>query len=162
VGANIVERILKVEGKSWKEKYYTKRNASDWTLRLLLNASQLQTRTDPSFRWSVWFLTLNGKTIAYQLANEYKEVAYFLKTSYDEQYQALSPGAFIINTAIHELFDKKQNKHIDFLTDFPYLQTWSKKCVLRITITLTKGNISNVLQYILENPLIQRILQFVF
>jgi len=57
---------------------------------------------------------------------------FYLDDGAPEKYKALSPRTFILNTAIHELFDKGQNKRIDLLTDYPYLQTWSNKCIPRI------------------------------
>lgn len=156
---DVIEKISAIERKSWKHKYWEETHSSDRTLALFLKSAPLLTRKEPAFKWTVWFLTLKEKTIAYQLAYRYKETVYFLKTSYDQQFRDLSPGNFIINMAIRELLDEKQHTEIDLLTDYPYMQSWTKKTAPRIRVTLARGRMPNILQSIAEKPHIAKILQ---
>jgi CelD/BcsL family acetyltransferase involved in cellulose biosynthesis len=156
--SDIVEKILNIEEKSWKEKWRTQRGETDWILVSVLRAAQQLTKIEPSFKWNVWFLELKGKTISYVFSIEYKEVAYLVKTSYDEQYKRLYPGIVIQNVAIRELFTERQNKYIDFLSDLPYLQTWTNKCLSRVRVQLTKGAVPTIMQFMYNNTFVGRIL----
>ncbi len=155
---DVFEKISKIERRSWKHKYWEERKSSDKTLAVLLKAAPLLAKKEQDFKWVAWFLVLNGEPIAYQFAYVYKSTAYFLKTSFDQQYQEFSPGIFIMNTAISELMDEKKCNYIDFLTDYKYMQSWTKTSKPRISVILTKGRIANTLQTINENPIVNRVL----
>lgn len=156
--ADVFEKISKIERRSWKHKYWEERKSSDKTLAVLLKAAPLLAKKEQDFKMMAWFLVLNDEPIAYQFAYVYMSTAYFLKTSFDQQYQKLSPGIFIMNTAIRELMDEKKCTYIDFITDYKYMQSWTKTSKPRISVILAKGRIANTFQTIYENPIVNRVL----
>jgi hypothetical protein len=155
---DITEKILNVEAKSWKETWRAQERELDWVLTAVLRAAQKLAKIEPNFKWDVWFLELKGKIISYVLSIEYKEVAYLVKTSYDGQYKRLYPGIAIQNAAIQELYIRSQNKYIDFLTDLPYHQTWTEKCLPRVKVQLTKGVIPSIIHFVNTNKFVAKIL----
>lgn len=155
---DISRKIKKVEERSWKETWRNQRGEKDWILPAVIEAAQQLDKIEPNFKWSSWFLELKGETLAYILVIKYKEVAYFVKTSYDEQYKRFYPGIIVQNAAIRQLFTERQNKYIDFLSDLPYLQTWTNKCLSRVKVQLTKGVVPTITQFMYNNTFIGRIL----
>jgi len=137
----------------------------DWTLLLVLNAVQQVAKTDAAFTWSVWFLELDGTPLSYTLLIEYGDVAYFVKTSYDEAYNRYYPGILIQNHIIRELFLEGKHRYIDFLSDLPYMHDWTDQWQPRINYQLTKGLMPRIIRhvrketdYMFEKPLIKKIL----
>jgi CelD/BcsL family acetyltransferase involved in cellulose biosynthesis len=159
---SIVKTILNIEEKSWKEKGLGQKEERDWILLLVLRSAQQLAKIEPDFKWNAWLLELEGKMISYQLSIEFKGVVYFVKTSYDEQYKRLYPGIAIQNAAIKEQFTRQENKYIDFLSDFPYFQTWTDECLSRVRVELTKGVTPTIIQLFIKNKLITRILSNVY
>ncbi len=154
----ITRKIKEVEKKSWKETRRNQRGEQDWILTSAIEAAQKQARIEPNFKWSSWFLELEGKTIAYILVIKYKEVAYLVKTSYDEQYKKYYPGIIVQNSAIQQLFAEQQNEYIDFLSDLPYLKAWTDQCLPRISVQLTKGVIPPIIHSLSTNNFIVKII----
>ena len=120
-----IEKILDIEKMSWKARWRAKkRKDKDLDLMAFLNA--FQQRSDSSYYDSeVWFLELNGRAIAYQLSLFYRGVSFFIKTSYDARFGKVSPGKFLINSAIRELFRRKTVNMVDFITDLPFHRIWN-------------------------------------
>ncbi len=146
-GTGVIERILDVERRSWKDVWRNQNgNNVDEDLMTILNASQTTAKNEPAFKWKVWFLELNGQTIAYLLVIHYKNTAYLTKTSFDEKYRKFYPGQFLRKSVIFDLFNEGQTNTIDFLTDLPHHQTWTSLCKQRVTITMAKGIIPNFVQ----------------
>jgi len=160
--SDMTDKILNVEKKSWKETWRSQRGETDWVLMLVLSAAQRLAKIEPNFEWSTWFLTLKGKPISYILVIEYGEVAYLVKTSYDERYREYYPGIIIQNAAIKELFVNGQDKNIDFLSDLPYLETWTDKCLPQVKVQLTKGLVPTIIQFMFENTFVKKILSILF
>jgi hypothetical protein len=160
---DVTEKTLNIEEKSWKETWrmHSKRE-SDWFLIAVLKAAPQLAKIEPSFKWNVWFLELKNQIISYVLSIEYKEVAYLVKTSYDEQYKRFYPGIAIQNVAIREMFINSQNKYVDFLTDLPYHQTWTDECLPRNKVQLTKGAIATILYSISKNKFVTKIISVIF
>jgi len=123
---------------------------------LLPRAAQQVAKIEPSFKWNVWFLEFKGKALSYILEIEFKDVAYLVQTSYDEQYKKLYPGIAIQNAAIQEIFNRTQNKYIDFLSDFPFHQIWTNKCLSRVKVQLTKGTVPIMLQFMNNISFVRR------
>ena len=143
-GTGVIERILDVERRSWKDTWRNKKgDYVDEDLVNILYASQITAKNEPAFKWKVWFLELNDQAIAYLLVLHYKNKAYLTKTSYDEKYRKFYPGQFLRKSVISDLFNEGQTNTIDFLTDLPHHQTWTSICKHRATITMTKGVIPN-------------------
>ena len=101
---------------------------------------------------------MKGETIAYQIVVKYKEVAYLVKTSFDERYMRYYPGIIIQDSVIQQLFTEQQNEYIDFLSDLPYLQAWTDKVLPRITLQLTKGTIPNIIHTLSKNKFANKII----
>jgi len=116
------------------------------------NGSRYTARTEPDFNWSVWFLEFNGQTWAYALILQYKETAFIVKTSYDERYRRFQPGIYINNAAIRELFNKRQVRKIDWLTDLPFHRNWTSMCLPRVGVKLSqKGVIPTIAGFVLAS-----------
>jgi hypothetical protein len=154
----IIRKIRNVEKRSWKETWRNQKGEKDWILTSVIEAAQQIASTEPNFKWSSWFLELEGKTIAYILVIRYKEVAYLVKTSYDGEYKRFYPGIIVQNSAIQQLFSEQQNKYIDFLSDLPYLGAWTNNCLSRITVQLTKGIIPSIIHFVSTNDAVVKIL----
>jgi len=144
--SDVFKRILDVERMSWKEAWRTQRRIRiDQDLLKIWKGSQYAVRTEPDFKWSVWFLELNGKTIAYTLVLRYQEEAFIMKTSYDERYRKFYPGVYVNNAAVRELFNSREVKNIDWLTDLPFLRTWTSKCLPRVRVMMSRKGVSSII-----------------
>jgi hypothetical protein len=154
---DIIKKIINVERKSWKEKRRVQSGSGpDSTLLVVLKAAQRLSKIEPSFKWNTWFMELNGITIAYTIVIEYKEIAYIVKTSYDENYKRLYPGIVTQNSTIQRLFTQGQRRHIDFISDLPYQKTWTSKCLPRVKVRLTKGAAPIIIQR-LNDPIVEKV-----
>jgi CelD/BcsL family acetyltransferase involved in cellulose biosynthesis len=157
-----VEKIFDVEKRSWKQTWRIQKGDDvDDDLITFLEAARHAEAIEPAFDWKVWFLEIANRTAAYQLVLEYKNVAYLTKTSYDQRYETFSPGMYLINTVICDLFNENQVKAIDFLTDLPFVRTWTSVCKQRYKVTMTKGIIPTLAESITANgflPKNQRLL----
>lgn len=157
-----IKKIFEVERNSWKAKLRAQKGEStDKEVMIVLRASQ-QLSKEPKFKSNVWFLELDGKAIAYFITLEYDDVAFLVKTSYDEQYKSFYPGMFLHDAIIHEMFNTGRFKLIDFLSDLQYLKTWTKECIPRTRIIFTKGIRGATVQFISENAVAGKILHKLF
>lgn len=158
--SGVIQKILDVERMSWKEEHRVQmRVKSDEDLMMVWNGSQHLAEIEPDFKWSVWFLELNGQTLAYLLVLQYKEVAYFAKTSYDERYRKFYPGIYALNAAIRDFFNKQQIRKIDFSTDLPFHRTWTQTCLPRVRVLMSKKTfLSTLVRFTLANVYSKRIL----
>jgi len=148
IGSAVFERILDVEKMSWKEGWRTRIGMKiDPDLPMIWKAAQYTARTEPGFKWSVWLLELDGKTLAYCLFLQYKGVAFDVKTSYDARYKRFYPGVCINNAAINEMFKKREVRRIDFLTDLPFHRTWTSMCLPRVRVTMSRKGVSSTLMH---------------
>ena len=159
----VAKKMLDVERVSWKEGWRSQTGMEgDEDLLMVWNGSQHASKSEPNFNWSVWFLELNNQTLAYALVFQYKEVAFIVKTSYDERYRKFYPGIFIINAAIRELFGRRQVKKIDFLTDLPFMETWTSLSLPRIGVIMSQKNILQiVIRFAFANENMKNILSLV-
>jgi hypothetical protein len=157
---DITKKVLDVERMSWKEGRRTQRGIKiDPDLMMVWAGSQYMAKTEPDFKWSVWLLELNDQTLAYLLACQYKEVAYFTKTSYDGRYKRFTPGIYICNAAIRELFNKHRIRKVDFLTDLPFMETWTSLCSPRVRIVMSRKRVPHaIIKFVLSSKSIKGIL----
>jgi len=140
--SDTLARILDVERMSWKQVLRNRKGVNiDHTLLWIWRGLQNMARKALDFNWKVWFLEFEGHPIAYSLSIQYKETAFFAKTSYDDRYRRFSPGKYIVNEAIRELFNKRQVKKIDFLTNLPFHQTWTSISASRVRLILSRKNL---------------------
>lgn len=139
---DVLNKILYVERMSWKGKWRTRKGINDdIDLLMIWNGLHFSAEKVQNIKRNIWFLELNGKTIAYLFVILYKKTAYFAKTSYDERYKKYSPGKYIMNAAIHELFNSRLVKKIDFLTALPFMRTWTSTCLPRVRVNLSRKGI---------------------
>jgi hypothetical protein len=137
----VIKKIFEIEKMSWKEEWRVHTGKKDIDLLMILGASQHTAEIEPSFKWDVWFLELNNQALAYNLIIQYKEIAYCVKTSYGKRYEKLSPGIYVINTAIREFFNERQIRKIDFLTDLPFMETWTSLRLPRVRILMSRNSV---------------------
>jgi hypothetical protein len=151
---SVIGKILDIERMSWKEGHRIQRRVKmDRDLMMIWNASQYTAKTEPNFAWSVWFLELNDRRLAYILTSQYKDVAYFVKTSYDERYRRFYPGIYVMNAAIREFFNRRQIRKIDFLSDLSFHETWTPLCLPRLRIIMSRNR---VLTFLIRSALLSR------
>jgi len=140
--SEVIKKILDVESTSWKEEERTQSGMEiDQDLQVIWNGALRTTQTVSDFNWKIWFLEAGEKTLAYAMIFIYKETAFIVKTSYDERYKRFYPGIFVINEAIRELFNERQVKRIDFLTDLPFMKTWTSLSLPRVGVVMSKRSI---------------------
>jgi len=107
VNPSSMERILTVERASWKNDWRAQKHLQeDSSLWSILRGCQKNCVPEPFFESEIWFLELNGLTIAYQLVLTCKETAVLAKTSYDSRFKKLSLIKYLINTVIQQTFRK--------------------------------------------------------
>jgi hypothetical protein len=157
-GNYAAKKVLDVEKTSWKEALRIQRGEkTDAELMTIIKAMQNTVKIEPAFKWNVWFLELKNQTIAYHLVLQYKETAFFAKTSYDKKYGQLYPGKYLCNFIIHELFNEKEVKNIDFLTDLPFHRTWTSICLPRAKVTLAKGILPSIAKSVFVNDFLTKV-----
>jgi len=140
INSDSIKKILAVDQKSWKAKWRAKYNIEEDTLlRIISEASQPNGEVEPIYESQVWFLEVNGVEIAYQIVLFYKGTAVFMKTSFSEKFRSFSPGKFLINAVIREVFRKGTINKIDFVTNLPFVQDWKPLCEHRTLLTIEKN-----------------------
>jgi hypothetical protein len=146
-----IQKILDVEKKSWKEEVRARSGMkADLDLLMIWSGAKYMAELDPHFTWSAKFLELNNQELAHVLILQYKDVAYLVKTSYDRKYEKSSPGIFLVNTAIHELFNMNQVRRIDFLTDLRFMETWTSLCLPRIRIVMLRRSVPSIIMQLMR------------
>jgi len=156
--SNVMERILQVENVSWKEMYRAKMKIeTDQDLMIALRASYSIAKKNPGFSWCVWFLELDGKTLAYIFSVQYKKVAFMVKTSYDMRYSSFSPGIYLMNIVSRELFNEGHVRSIDFLTDLPFMENLTSLSKPRVRIMISPNRVLlNIIKFVVTNKLTRR------
>ena len=146
VAQEAFDKIMAIEKMSWKENLRLQTGStSDNDLLWIWGASLSAAKTNPDFKFKLWFLELNDQTIAYDSVIEYRGTAFFTKTSYANEYRRLYPGIFICNALIIDQFRRQEMETIDFLTNLPYMKRWKSICLSRVKIKLSKDALSNLL-----------------
>jgi hypothetical protein len=139
------DKVMAIEKMSWKENWRLQTGSTvDKALLWDWDSSLSVARTNPDFKFKIWFLELNDQAIAYDSVIEYKGTAFFLKTSYAEKYRQLYPGIFICNILIADQFRRQEVETIDFLTNLPYMKRWNVICSPIVRFTLSEGAMSNL------------------
>lgn len=136
------KKILYIERRSWKEKWRIRRRLKiDPDLLLIWKGANYVARTEPDFKWRVWILELNDQPLAYGLILQYKEGAFFMKTSYDERYKSFYPGIYVENAAVRDLFNEGQVKMIDFITDLAFHRNWTSIRRPRVKVMMSQNSV---------------------
>jgi hypothetical protein len=147
-----LEKIRAIEEKSWKQNWRLGQNlSSDLQLYALLNTTALAAKNYSDFKRSIWFLELDNRAIAYTLVIQYLGTAYIAKTSFDDEYSALSPSILLNNEFISSIFNKKDTRSIDFMTSLPCMHRWKPTQLSRIQLSLRKGYLPKLLSVIKES-----------
>ena len=138
-----IKQILSVEESSWKKDWRAENNsAKDYALEIILNESQPKENLEPIYTPEVWFLEINGQTIAYRLILVYKGTASFVKTSYNLQYRKFAPGKFLLRNMLEHFFRKRVDiTKLDFVTNLPVMQMWNPIHVPRTTINIERNHL---------------------
>jgi hypothetical protein len=129
--------INTIEENSWKNTWRRERGIrSDPNLPAFFayRKSKYPQERFPRF----WLLELNGVPIAYTIIIELNGVALLCKTSYDRRYAKMSPGEYVQNAAIKEMFDSQRFSKIDFLTSLPYIQRWTSHRLARERVAILR------------------------
>jgi hypothetical protein len=141
---SVYEKIMAVERLSWKQVYRQKEQEGevDSQLKWLLDsAKHFEDDTSP-VKLKIWFLELNSQPIAFTSICDFKGTAFIIKTSYAERFKNLSPGFFINNSAIKDLFDKREVEKIDFLSSNSLVNQFRPNILPRMRLTL--GDLSGI------------------
>jgi hypothetical protein len=156
--ATVLERILGIERLSWKETYRKqKQQVIDTSIPMLCSASLATAKSEPDFEWRVYFLELNKMAIAYSLVLKYKDTAYIAKITYDEGYRRYYPGIYLINGILKEEFTLRRVRNIDFQTDMQFMETWTKKRLLRFRALVSRGVLPFVIHAFVMNYSLVRV-----
>jgi hypothetical protein len=155
----ILDKILQVESKSWKEEWRTQRRLDyDHVLKILWKGSIRLARLDPDFKWIVWLLESGGLPLAYSLVLKYKRVAYITKTSHDNRYRRLSLGVYTLSMAIRDIFKDGETEKAEFHTDLPFVRTWASTCLPRVNFLISRQGFLPILtKLLLTNEPLKRV-----
>jgi len=93
-------------------------------------------------------LKIKGVPVAYNLCYEQNGMVGQIKTSFDDNYKELSPGAIIIEEALRKYFEMGF-KEFDFLGDaMPHKQLWTKLYRNHFEITIYNNNLKGKIIYL--------------
>ena len=127
------DEILEIESQSWKAKYgldiQTRKKEKDYYSLLIPYLAQLGAL-------HIDILYYDKMPIAYSLCVNWKGWFGQLKTSFDERYSRLSPGAIVIDNSIKAAFDNEA-REFDFLGDMDrHKRAWTDHVRQHIDIFL--------------------------
>jgi len=136
-----IDKVLAIDRLSWKSisRRFLGLNNEDETLVWFLKSSSSNKDNHLGYRRRIWFLELEHQPIAYTISFHYNGTSFFAKTSFIEKYRNLSPGKFVNKAAIMDIFDKKEDKTIDFMSNLPFVNFWGTSCLHRVRIILGYG-----------------------
>lgn len=139
INDDVIKEIFAIDQKSWKADWRAEKNMEEDTmLRIILDASKQTENIKPVYESEVWFLEVNGTAVAYQIVQYYKDIAVFVKTSYNKDFNRVSPGKFLINNLIREVFKKGTVTKIDFVTNLSFVRVWNPLCEGRTNVIVGK------------------------
>jgi CelD/BcsL family acetyltransferase involved in cellulose biosynthesis len=152
----VCDKILRILKLSWKDKFLSSLGiAYDPELTVSLNSLLETEKKKAIFKWRVYFLEHNGTPIAFVLILRDKGTAIINQTAYDAAYKKFSPGIYIINYAIRELFKEGKVKVIDFRADHSYQKTWATVCLSRIDTMIRTGSLLILMERLLVSKTIR-------
>jgi len=77
--------------------------------------------------------------VAYVLFLYDRQIAYAVKTSFDQRYARFGPGIYLMNVAIRAILEEEKAAKIDFISDVPFTSTWTSVHPKRIRLTIAPG-----------------------
>jgi CelD/BcsL family acetyltransferase involved in cellulose biosynthesis len=156
---DVLEKILDIEKRSWKETWRTREQMTkDQDLLNLWSGAQLASQTEKDFKWNTWILELNNQPVAYSLILQYKKNAFIAKTSYDNRYRRLYLGMYVNHAAICSMFNKGQVENIDFMTNLPFMEAWTPTWLPRVRLTMWKGALGDIIRFLTTQTTIGKFL----
>lgn len=151
------KRIREVEAHSWKNKLTGKdKIIKELDLQHVLKAAQENSQVDP-FEVEVWFLNIDSVPISYQLVLLHNGVAFFTKTSYDSRFKKASPGIFLINHIIEQIFKEQAVNEISFVSNLPFEHYWNPLVKERTSMKIEKSALVSKLRHLLFKNRFSRI-----
>ena len=158
-----IEKVWIVEKFSWKNVLQGKKKAiKDWGIELAIRGAQRGRSGEGFFDSELWFLEVNDFPIAYVLVLKHTQIVFFEKTSFDQRFEMVSPGVFLMNALIEKIFQERSAKKIDFISNLPFMQVWKPVVKKRVTINIEKRSFfSNILVLVFNDGLSSRFFKFV-
>jgi CelD/BcsL family acetyltransferase involved in cellulose biosynthesis len=108
-----LEGVLRVESKSWKEATRTSFGTENGVAGFF---QALARRCAETGKLRIYLLYLDGEPVAHVFGVEFRKKYLALKTSYDQKYKPLSPGAVLVAHALQDSFQRGL-EIFDFLGD---------------------------------------------
>ena len=159
---DILQKILAVEKMSWKESWRNRMQiATDEELLMVWEGSQISTRSATDLKCSVWFLQINRETVAYTFVVKYKGTAFITKTCFDNRYRKFYVGKYLMHIVIGDIFNERQIKTIDFMTDLPFLSFWTSLSLTHVEGLMWKGHLANFVEQLRSNTFTSKVLKLV-
>jgi hypothetical protein len=147
---NNIDDIKNIENKSWKHEYRKKRGRMiDKEVELFLKTIT-KDKSLEQYNWAVMFLELNNIKIAHAILIYYKNKSIIWKTSFNKEYNILSPGKYLLNESVKEMFNKPRIEIIDFLTNVSVLRTWTSNKINRARVLASKGLFSSIVVRLIQ------------
>jgi hypothetical protein len=154
----VCEKIIRIYGLSWKNKWMTERNiAYDPELAAALYVLRDTQKNKPFFSWKVYFLEINGNPIAYTLLFQHKGTVFVKRTSYDNAYKNSSPGIFLLNYVIRDIFNEGKVHTIDWGSDHRYQKLWAPSSLSRTDVNIRSGFFLPTLERFLAFPFVKSV-----
>jgi hypothetical protein len=141
---DVVDKILEVDRRSWKQKWRDERRDREWMREWGADTDEDLVRVLDFYRFAptsefcpiYWLLELDNRPISFCVAIIMGGVAYLIKASYDEQYRRFSPGTVLLMRAFRQLFESKAVSRIEFFTFYDYMQPWTSEKAERETFLI--------------------------
>jgi hypothetical protein len=153
----VCDKILKIDKLSWKEGFLSSQKvAYDPELAVSLNSIAETGKKSAFFKWRVYFLEVKEDAIAYVLVLQSKGTAIINRTSYNSAYKKFSPGMFLLNYTIRELFGDKSIRIIDFRADHPYQKTWATTSISRVDTMNRSGSLLLLIEKLIVKKVIRK------
>lgn len=111
--ADLIKAMITIESRSWKVGKNMAITDSKQEIEYYRNLLPFLAQRDMLFSNVLYF---DGEAVAYSLCYKYQGRIAQLKTSFDDQYSKLSPGSYVVDTAIEKAF-YEQAREFDFLGD---------------------------------------------
>jgi len=94
---------------------------------------------------TLYSLYSSTKMIAFLATLKVLGRAYFVQSAYHEEYSKISPGMYLISSAIRDAYAFREVKSIDFLTGYQYLRKLSTNFSSRIRLVAFPGGYRSTL-----------------
>ena len=125
----LMDKMMAVDEASWKVGWAARPENGAWMLDLLGVSGEKG--------WlDAFFLELGGVPVSYLVFIRHAGRAYAMFTSYSLKLAHSSPGMVCFGRSLNTLFDENEVSEVDFLSDYPYLRSWTESIRNRYVVTL--------------------------